>query len=98
MAGVNMRKVFLIIVSSLLLAGCGGSSEPAKEKPAPAQAANSSNSSAGMSKTEKLHQKAKVAEAASLVGYDGKDIRKKLDTIIDANAEHEKMLKDVGGH
>lgn len=98
MVGVNMCKVFLIIVLSLLIAGCGSSSKPVKKSSVSAQAANNLNSGAGMSKADKLHQKAKVAEAASLVGYDGKNIRKKLDTIIDAHAEHEKMLKDIGGY
>lgn len=86
-----MRKIFAMILCSLLISGCG--SEPAPKKVEPAKAAAPVKE---MSKTDKLHQKAKVAEAASIVGYDGKDIRKKLDTIIDENAKHEQMLKDVG--
>lgn len=83
-----MRKLFLIIGLSLFVSGCG--SEPEVKKIEPAQPVKP------LTKTEQLHQKAKFTEAASMVGYDGKDIHQKLDKIIDENAAHEKMLKDVG--
>ncbi|MFZ5951507.1 MAG: hypothetical protein ACOYXC_12435 [Candidatus Rifleibacteriota bacterium] len=86
-----MKKILLsALVGSLLFAGCGSEPEAKPATPAPAAAPAKE-----MSKTDQLHQKAKVAEAASIVGYDGKDIRQKLDKIIDENAAHEKMLKDV---
>ncbi|MEW6708390.1 MAG: hypothetical protein AB1403_01080 [Candidatus Riflebacteria bacterium] len=87
-----MEKILVsALIGSLFFAGCG--SEPAAKPATPAPAAPAKE----MSKTDQLHQKAKVAEAASIVGYDGKDIRQKLDKIIDENAAHEKMLKDVNG-
>lgn len=77
------------MICSVFAVGCG--SEPKKAEPLKAPAKE-------MTEAEKLHQKAKVAEAASLIGYDGKDIRKKLDTIIDENEKHQQMLKDVGNY
>lgn len=80
-----MRKVFLILGVSLLITGCG--SEPEVKKAEPTKP---------LTKTEELKRKAKLTEAASIVGYDGKAIHKNLDKIIDENAKHQKMLEDVG--
>ncbi|GAB4266397.1 MAG: hypothetical protein Kow0029_00020 [Candidatus Rifleibacteriota bacterium] len=83
-----MKKNIILILAAVVCSGCGS-------EPSPKPAAPTAKPESKMTKTEQLHQKAKVAEAASLVGYDGKDIRKKLDTIIDENARQQKMLEDL---
>jgi uncharacterized protein YceK len=89
-----MRKILLMLIVSGTFAICGCGSEPSADeqkkvegkKPAAAKE---------MTKEEKLHKKARITEAASLVGYDGKKIRKDLDKFIDESAKQEKMLKDL---
>jgi len=53
--------------------------------------------SAPMSQSDKLRQKAKIAEAASMVGYDGKAIRRDLDKIIDQQEAAAKQFEDLQG-
>jgi hypothetical protein len=50
---------------------------------------------APLSKSDQMRQKAKVAEAASLIGYDGKAIRRDLDKIIDQHEQSAKQLEDL---
>ena len=45
---------------------------------------------------DKLRKKANVAEAASMVGYDGKKIKKDLNKIIDEKEKEAKQYKDFG--
>ena len=45
---------------------------------------------------DKLRKKANVAEAGSLVGYDGKKIKKDLNKIIDEKEKEAKQYKDLG--
>lgn len=87
-----MKKILLsaVILSLLLLNGCCNNSS--EESPQPKV-----NKPEKLSEKEKLHNKAKLAEAATLIGYDGKQIRQNLDKIIDANDEHNKMLKGLEG-
>ncbi|MGM0600872.1 MAG: hypothetical protein ACQETH_13765 [Candidatus Rifleibacteriota bacterium] len=87
-----MKKLLLLCLAALVITGCGGS-EPAKEKQTKVE---DKKPVKPMTKTEKLKQKAKVSEAASIIGYDGKKIHKELDQIIDQSAEHKKMLEDAG--
>lgn len=78
----RILSVWLMVVSSLMI-GCGGS-EKKIEPPKPE-----------LSKTDQMRQKAKLAEAASLVGYDGKAIKDNLNKIIDESERSEKQLKDL---
>lgn len=45
---------------------------------------------------DKLRKKANIAEAASVVGYDGKKIKKDLNKIIDAKEKEAKQYNDLG--
>ena len=44
---------------------------------------------------DKLRKKANAAEAASMVGYDGKAIKKELNKIIDEREKMDKQLSDL---
>ncbi len=77
-----MKKTMFLLPIALMLWGCG-SSEPVK-KTAPK-----------LTKTEELKRKANVAEAASLVGYDGKKIKQDLNKIIDASNDSQKQLEGL---
>lgn len=90
-----MRKILLpaIISSLLLFSGCCSKSSEKSQQPAQPAA----NKTEKLSDKEKLHNRAKLAEAATLVGYDGKQIRENLDKIIDANDAHKKMFEDLDG-
>lgn len=77
--------VMWLMVVSVFMTGCGGAekkSETPKPKPE-------------LSKTDQMRQKAKLAEAASLVGYDGKAIKDNLNKIIDESERSEKQLKEL---
>ncbi len=91
--GAKMKKaaVLFLLPATLLMYGCGSGSETPKTATPTATTA----SGTAMSKTDELKQKAKVAEAASLVGYDGKAIREDLNKIIDIQAEEAKRLEDL---
>lgn len=84
-----MKRTFaLMIVAAIVAAtGCGGASEVKKEpekKPV-------------LSKSDQMRQKAKIAEAASLVGYDGKAIKENLNKMIDESERSRKELEDLKG-
>jgi outer membrane murein-binding lipoprotein Lpp len=83
-----MPKALVVLCCSLMLVGCGGGESEVKKN-------KTASPTKSLTKTEQLHNKAKVAEAAGIVGYDGKQIREDLDKIIDQNAEHQKMLEDI---
>lgn len=74
---------FLLLASALFINGCG-ETEKKPEQPKPV-----------LSKTDQMRQKAKLAEAASLVGYDGKAIKENLNKIIDDSEKAEKQLKEI---
>lgn len=86
---MKRQTMVLLLICAALSTGCG--SEPKKAEPAP-----KAETAKPMSEADKLRQKAKIAEAASLIGYDGKDLHKKLDKIIDENEQREKTLRDAG--
>ena len=44
---------------------------------------------------DKLRKKANAAEAASMIGYDGKALKKDLNKIIDEREKMDKQLKDL---
>lgn len=46
---------------------------------------------------DELRRKVNVAEAASVVGYDGKAIKKDLNKIIDESEKMSKQLNDIDG-
>jgi len=81
---MQIKTVALTLaIASLLVAGCG-SSEKKIEAPKPE-----------LSKSDQMRQKAKFAEAASMVGYDGKAIKENLNKIIDESERAEKQLKEI---
>ncbi|HNX74350.1 MAG TPA: hypothetical protein PLM07_12840 [Candidatus Rifleibacterium sp.] len=87
-----MKKyAFLLFASASLLCGCGGAPE-APKTPAPVA---ENTTKAPLSKSDALREKAKFAEAASLVGYDGKAIKEDLNKVIDAQEESAKRLEDL---
>ena len=99
------RIIGLLIVTSLLATGCGSSEVPKQNKAAANKAAteevlstaeqNIVNNSNGETDYENLRKKANVAEAASIVGYDGKAIKKQLNKVIDENEKMNKQLQDL---
>ncbi|EKD83443.1 MAG: hypothetical protein ACD_39C00675G0003 [uncultured bacterium] len=88
---MRSRTIFMIIASACLLVGCCAGPDSAK----PAQPEVKSEVKAPLSKTDQLRQKAKIAEAASLVGYDGKAINRDLNKIIDQQEQSAKQLDDL---
>ena len=98
-----MKKtlIFVLCLSCFIL-GCGDSEASKKNE----KSSNTSTEVKGDLKENKsitdknvdydqLRKKAEVAEAASLVGYDGKDIKKKLNKVIDDREKMDKQLKDA---
>ena len=95
----------LLLIPSLLVVGCGSSEAPKQSKAAANKAAteevlstaeqNIVNNSNGETDYENLRKKANVAEAASIVGYDGKAIKKQLNKVIDENEKMNKQLQDL---
>lgn len=81
------KKLMMFLgIGILFIAGCGSSEKPVEKT----QVAKPP-----LSKAEQLKEQAKVAEAASLVGYDGKAIRKDLEKIIDQSEAENKRLKEI---
>lgn len=77
----------ILITACALSAGCGSEPE-VKKAPVP-------EVKAPLSKSDELRQKANIAEAASLVGYDGKAIKENLNKIIDEQENAAKQLEDL---
>ena len=75
-----MRKMLIVLAATLLVAGCGKEAEKPKVQ-------------APETRAETLHRKARAARMGDLVGYDGKQIQKNLDKVIDANEAHVKELE-----
>jgi len=76
-------------MGAVFMSGCCGNQEAA---PAPKI---EPKAVAPMSQADQMRQKAKVAEAASLIGYDGKAIKRDLDKIIDQHEQSAKQLEDL---
>ena len=81
------RTMFVLTVVVCLINGCCAGPEAAKPVPPKVEAP--------LSKSDQLRQKAKIAEAASLVGYDGKAIKRDLNKIIDQQEESAKRLDEL---
>ena len=100
-----MKKIyFLILCGVIFLTGCG-ESDSANQKNEKANKQNNSEVKSEQSEIkaksgknvdyDSLRKKANVAEAASMVGYDGKAIKKDLNKIIDEREKMDKQLKDL---
>lgn len=83
---MQIRKALLLAVSIICVCGCCAKEVPVKKEP---------EVKAPLSKADELRQKAKIAEAASLVGYDGKAIHADLDKLIDNQEKAAKQLEDM---
>jgi hypothetical protein len=81
--------ILIFLISAMLTGGCCSKQE-AVSVPKTEPKAN-----APLSKADQLRQKAKVAEAANLIGYDGKAIRRDLNKIIDQQEQSAKQLEDL---
>ncbi|OGK08855.1 MAG: hypothetical protein A2W80_06375 [Candidatus Riflebacteria bacterium GWC2_50_8] len=90
---MRSRAIFMVMVSACLLAGCCARPDAAK----PVQPEVKSEIKAPLSKSDQMRQKAKIAEAASLIGYDGKAINRDLNKIIDEQERSAKQLEDLKG-
>lgn len=85
---MSFRKMIILVIAGFLIPGCCTQSSPAPEaKPAvPA---------APMSQADQMRKKANIAEAASLVGYNGKAIKRDLNKLIDQQEKSAKQLEDL---
>ena len=97
-----MKKVyFLILCGMVFCLGCCETNTPNKKADKPN--VNEINKSlAEMNPRpgekvdyDKLRKKANVTEAASMVGYDGKAIKRELNKIIDEREKMDNQLKDL---
>ncbi len=82
-----LTVIFLIL--GAFVGGCCGREETAPVDEAGPKAV------APLSQADQMRQKAKVAEAADLIGYDGKAIKRDLDKIIDQHEKSAKQLEDL---
>jgi hypothetical protein len=76
-----VRSGFLVIVFATTLLSSGCEKKTAATDPTPHSTLGST----------------KVLEAADLVGYDGKRLRKSVDRIKDANEKHNQELEKMAG-
>ncbi len=97
-----MKKLIFIatLCGIAFFIGCGDSSSSADKKEEKANKTkveniNDSLKPNGEVDYDNLRKKANVAEAASVVGYDGKAIKKDLNKIIDDREKMDKQLKDL---
>ncbi|HAE37360.1 MAG TPA: hypothetical protein DCG57_01840 [Candidatus Riflebacteria bacterium] len=90
---MRSRAIFMIIASVCLLTGCCAGTDAAK----PTQPEVKSEIKQPLSQSDQMRQKAKVAEAASLIGYDGKAINRDLNKIIDEQERSAKQLEELNG-
>ncbi len=79
-------KKLIILFALTLITGCG--SEKAPEKTEAAKTPKKP-----MTKMEKLKKKAEFTKAASMVGYDGKQINKDLNKFLDATQKQNDDFK-----
>ncbi len=87
-----MKKSGALLFGLLAFFVCGcGSSEPPKA----AAPVVENSAKEPLSKTDELRKKANFAEAASLVGYDGKAIKESLNKVIDEQEKAAKQLEDL---
>ena len=100
-----MKKVcFGLLFCFLFFVGCGSSSssnnksadKTQKEKELYETVTKNKINSGEKVDYDQLRKKANVAEAASMVGYDGKAIKKELNKIIDEREKMDNQLKDLG--
>ncbi len=100
-----MKKIYICFLSGVIfLLGCGSSgTSTEKTDKNKVQVQKETNSISIDNKVDsgkkvdydQLRKKANVAEAASMVGYDGKAIKKDLNKIIDEREKMDKQLKDL---
>jgi hypothetical protein len=81
-----MKKLIILLALSLIT-GCGSEKAPEKTEAAKAEEKKP------LTKIEKLRKKAEFTKAASMVGYDGKQINKDLNKILDAAENQNKDLQ-----
>ncbi len=87
---MSFKKIIILLITAFLIPGCCTQTKPVTEvKPAvPA---------APLSQADQMRKKANIAEAASLIGYDGKAIKRDLNKIIDQQEKSAKQLEDLKG-
>ena len=97
-----MKKVFIATLCGIvLLVGCGETNAPKQKEGKQTINELNKNLSEMTPKPgekvdyDKLRKKANVAESASMVGYDGKAIKKELNKIIDEREKMDKQLQDL---
>ena len=97
-----MKKVCILVLCGIVfLAGCGETNAPKQKEDK--QTVNELNKNLSEMNPkpgekvdyDKLRKKANAAEAASMVGYDGKAIKKELNKIIDEREKMDKQLQDL---
>ena len=97
-----MKKIYYCFLGVLLLVGCGSTSTEKTDKNK-SQIQNETNRNSVVNQVDsnkkvdydQLRKKANVAETASMLGYDGKAIKKDLNKIIDEREKMDKQLKDL---
>ena len=97
-----MKKVFLLALCGIIfISGCGETNAPKQKEDNKTvnelnQRLSEMNPRPGEKVDyDKLRKKANAAEAASMVGYDGKAIKKELNKIIDEREKMDKKLQDL---
>jgi hypothetical protein len=78
---ITDRSVFVAVIFAAMLLSSGCEEKTAATDPTPQSTPGST----------------KLLEAADLVGYDGKRLRKKVDLIKEANEKHNKELEKMIG-
>jgi hypothetical protein len=77
----TLRLAFVAIILSMMLLSLGCEKKTAAADPAPQSTSGST----------------KLLEAADLVGYDGKKLRRSVDGIKEANEKHNQDLEKMAG-
>ena len=97
-----MKKVYILALCGIIfISGCGETNTP-KQKTDNQNLKDLNKNLSEMNPRpgekvdyDKLRKKANAAEAASMVGYDGKAIKKELNKIIDEREKMDKQLNDL---
>ena len=86
-----MFKLLLVLTLIITMTGCCSSDDSQAE----VENTQVETEKEEMSRADKLREKARVSEASSLLGYDGKALHKDLQTIIDQSEKQQDMFDNL---